>query len=113
LGNTLQAVQSHNYADPFTNPGQLDLTAHVDFFELATCAKNSGLLTAGPSDQGAWLLGVGITQRAKILAASNPDRAADINAARQRLVEPDAMGALFKTLAAYAQGWPQPEGFDL
>jgi SAM-dependent MidA family methyltransferase len=113
LGNTLQAVQSHNYADPFTNPGQLDLTAHVDFFELATCAKNSGLLTAGPSDQGAWLLGLGIDQRAQHLAASNPDRAADINAARQRLVEPDAMGALFKTLAAYAQGWPQPEGFGL
>jgi NADH dehydrogenase [ubiquinone] 1 alpha subcomplex assembly factor 7 len=113
LGNTLQAVQSHTYTDPFNNPGQVDLTAHVDFFALSNCARNSGLLTAGPSDQGDWLLGLGITQRAQILAASNPDRAGDINAERNRLVAPDAMGTLFKVLAAYAQGWPQPEGFDL
>jgi SAM-dependent MidA family methyltransferase len=113
LGNTLQAVQSHTYTDPFNNPGKVDLTAHVDFFALSNCARNSGLLTAGPSDQGAWLLGLGITQRAQILAASNPDRARDINAERNRLVAPDAMGTLFKVLAAYAQGWPQPEGFDL
>ena len=58
-------------------------------------------------------MGLGITQRAQILAASNPDRAGDINAERNRLVAPDAMGTLFKVLAAYAQGWPQPEGFDL
>jgi SAM-dependent MidA family methyltransferase len=113
LGSTLQAVQSHKYADPFTNPGQLDLTAHVDFFELSNCAKNCGLILAGPSDQGAWLSGIGIDQRARHLAASNPDRAADIIAARNRLVEPDAMGALFKVLATYAQGWPPPEGFGL
>ena len=113
LGDTLQAVQHHKYADPFTNPGQLDLTAHVDFFELSNCAENSGLLVAGPSDQGAWLLGLGIDQRAQTLAASNPSRAADIAAARNRLVAPDAMGALFKVLATYAQGWPQPAGFGL
>ncbi len=113
LGDTLQAVQHHTYADPFTNPGQLDLTAHVDFFELANCAKNSGLLVAGPSDQGAWLSGVGIDQRAQILTASNPTRAADITAARNRLVTPGGMGTLFKILAAYDQGWPQPAGFGL
>lgn len=113
LGDTLQAVQHHKYADPFTNPGQLDLTAHVDFFELSNCAKNHGLLVAGPSDQGAWLLSLGIDQRAQILAASNPTRAADITARRNRLVTPDAMGALFKVLATYAQGWPQPAGFGL
>ena len=113
LGDTLQAVQNHTYAGPFTNPGQVDLTAHVDFFALSNCAKNYGLMLAGPSDQGAWLLGLGIDQRAQHLAASNPDRAADITAARNRLVEPDAMGALFKVLVAYAQGWPQPQGFGL
>lgn len=113
LGGTLQAVQSHKYADPFSNPGQLDLTAHVDFSQLSNCAKNYGLMVAGPRDQGAWLWGLGIDQRAEHLVASNPDRAADITAARNRLVEPDAMGTLFKILAAYAQDWPQPEGFGL
>lgn len=113
LGDTLQAVQSHQYADPFTHPGQVDLTAHVDFFELSSCAKKYDLLVAGPNDQGTWLSGLGIDQRAQIVTASNPGRAADISAARNRLVAPDAMGALFKVLAAYAQGWPQPEGFGL
>lgn len=113
LGDTVQAIQSHQYADPFTNPGQLDLTAHVDFFELSNCAKKHGLLVAGPNDQGAWLSGLGIDQRAQILASANPDRAADMIAARNRLVAPDAMGTLFKVLAAYTQDWPQPEGFGL
>jgi SAM-dependent MidA family methyltransferase len=113
LGDTLQAVQSHTYGDPFTNPGELDLTAHVDFFELSNCAQKCGLLVAGPCDQGAWLSGLGIDQRAQILAASNPDMAADITAARNRLVAPDAMGTLFKVLAAYPPDWPQPQGFGL
>jgi SAM-dependent MidA family methyltransferase len=113
LGDTVQAIQSHQYADPFTNPGQLDLTAHVDFFELSNCAKKHGLLVAGPNDQGAWLSGLGIDQRAQILASANPDRAADMIAARNRLVAPDAMGTLFKVLAAYTHDWPQPEGFGL
>jgi NADH dehydrogenase [ubiquinone] 1 alpha subcomplex assembly factor 7 len=113
LGDTVQAVQSHQYADPFTNPGQLDLTAHVDFIELSNCAKKYGLLVAGPNDQGAWLSGLGIGQRAQILAAANPDRAADMIAARNRLVAPDDMGTLFKVLAAYTHDWPQPEGFGL
>ena len=113
LGDTVQAVENHRYADPFHNPGQIDLTAHVDFYELSNCAKNAGLLVAGPNDQGAWLSGLGIDRRAQILAASNPNKSAEITAARHRLVDPDAMGALFKVLAAYAQDWPQPEGFGL
>jgi NADH dehydrogenase [ubiquinone] 1 alpha subcomplex assembly factor 7 len=111
LGDTLQAVQNHTYADPFTDPGQRDLTAHVDFFALSNCAKNCGLMVAGPSDQGTWLSSLGIDQRTQHLAATNPGRAADITAARNRLVAPDAMGTLFKVLAAYTQGWPHPAGF--
>ena len=113
LGSTLQAVKNHQYADPFADPGQVDLTAHVDFLELAKRARNCGLMEAGPTDQGVWLSGLGIDQRAQSLAASNPSRAADINAARHRLVTRDAMGTLFKAMATYADGWPKPEGFGL
>lgn len=113
LGSTLQAVQNHQYADPFADPGQLDLTAHVDFLELANRARHCGLNVAGPSSQGVWLSGLGIDQRAKSLAQSNPDRASDIHAARNRLVQGDAMGVLFKVLAIYADGWPQPEGLSI
>jgi SAM-dependent MidA family methyltransferase len=111
LGSTLQAVQNHKYADPFSNPGHCDLTAHVNFHALALCAQRSGLNVAGPCNQGAWLSGLGVDQRAMSLAQANPDRATEISAARSRLVASESMGALFKVMATYAKGWPEPEGF--
>ena len=111
LGSTLQAVQNHKYADPFSDPGHCDLTAHVNFHALSLCAQRSGLNVAGPCDQGAWLSGLGIDQRAKILAQANPDRGPEISAACSRLVARESMGALFKVMATYAKGWPEPEGF--
>jgi SAM-dependent MidA family methyltransferase len=111
LGSTLQAVQNHKYADPFSDPGHCDLTVHVNFHALSLCAQRSGLNVAGPCDQGAWLSGLGIDQRAMSLAQANPDRATEISAARSRLVARESMGALFKVMATYAKGWPEPEGF--
>ena len=35
VGDTLQAVGRHAYADPLSAPGTIDLTAHVDFQALA------------------------------------------------------------------------------
>jgi SAM-dependent MidA family methyltransferase len=54
---------------------------------------------------------LGIDQRAMSLAQANPDRASEISAARKRLVARESMGALFKVMATYAKGWPEPEGF--
>ena len=39
LGETLQAVRGHRYADVLANPGEQDLTAHVDFEALAKAAS--------------------------------------------------------------------------
>lgn len=111
LGSTLQAVQDHQYADPFADPGDCDLTAHVNFHDLAQRAEARGLAVAGPTGQGAWLSGLGIDQRAQSLMKAHPDRAADINAARNRLVQRESMGALFKVMATYAKDCPLPEGF--
>lgn len=112
LGSTLQAVRDHQTTDPFADPGEIDLTAHVDFLALASRATNNGLIVSGPSNQGAWLSRLGIDQRAQALTKAHPDRAEDILAARNRLVLPDAMGSLFKVLATHSAGWPQPEGFS-
>lgn len=111
LGSSLQAVKNHVYADPFADVGQCDLTAHVDFSRLAQVAQDAGLSVAGPVDQGRWLSALGVRQRAEKLLQSHPDRAADIAAGVNRLVHPDAMGSLFKVMAAYAPSWPVPEGF--
>ena len=109
--DTLQAVRGHRYADPFANPGENDLTAHVDFAALAREGAAAGLRVAGPAAQGDWLERLGLSPRAASLSAAQPDRAAEIGAARDRLAAPDQMGTLFKTLALIAPDWPEPEGF--
>lgn len=110
-GDTLQAVKAHRFADPFADPGEVDLTAHVDFTPLADVARAARLTVAGPVGQGAWLRRLGIDARAKALADAAPARAAEFAGQRDRLVEAREMGDLFKIMAATAPGWPQPEGF--
>ncbi|MGB5076526.1 MAG: SAM-dependent methyltransferase [Sphingorhabdus sp.] len=111
LGSTLQAVKNHAYADPFSDPGNCDLTAHVNFFALANIARSRGLNVAGPTTQGVWLSSLGINQRAAMLAEKWPERAQEIFAARDRLVKTDEMGSLFKVMAVHSPNWPVPEGF--
>jgi SAM-dependent MidA family methyltransferase len=107
-GETLQAVSGHAFADPWQEPGSRDLTAHVDFESLARAAAAEGIRVAGPREQGEWLEAMGIALRAEALARSAPDRAQEVEAARERLVAPEQMGALFKVLALVSPGWPEP-----
>jgi NADH dehydrogenase [ubiquinone] 1 alpha subcomplex assembly factor 7 len=112
-GETLQAVRDHAYADPWEQPGESDLTVHVDFEALAAAAAAcAGVRVLGPVGQGAWLAALGIDARAAALARAAPARAAEIEAARDRLVAPGQMGDLFKIMALAAPGWPDPAGFQ-
>ena len=111
IGDTLQAVRGHAPANPFADPGEQDLTAHVDFATLEAAAEAEGAIAYGPVDQGDLLLALGIDSRAASLARGAPDRGDDLAAARQRLVAPDQMGLLFKAIAVTARGWPTPAGF--
>jgi SAM-dependent MidA family methyltransferase len=109
-GDTLQAVSRHQPVDPFLNPGEVDLTAHVDFTALGLSAANGGAIAAGPQPQGRWLHALGIETRAAKLAQAAPSRAAEVAAALMRLTGPTAMGELFQVMALAAPGWPMPEG---
>jgi SAM-dependent MidA family methyltransferase len=110
-GETLQAVARHGYADPWVEPGERDLTAHVDFEALGDAARAEGVRVYGPTGQGAFLQMLGIDARAAALARAAPDRSAEIDAARDRLTAPGEMGELFRVLALIAPGWPEPAGF--
>ena len=111
-GDTLQAVRGHRYADPLTEPGELDLTAHVDFEALARAATRAGATTTAVAPQGEWLKRLGIGARAEALIRSNPDRADIVTAALERLTAPDQMGRLFKMIAVHSPDWPVPAGFE-
>ena len=110
-GDTLQAVKAHRFADPFAAPGEVDLTAHVDFVALADVARGAGVTASPLAAQGDWLRRLGIDARLRTLAASAPGRADELKGQRDRLVDASAMGELFKVMAFTAPGWPAPAGF--
>src|SRR5690606_14656979 len=71
-GETLQAVRRHAYADPLEEPGETDLSAHVDFGALAAIARGAGLAVQPLATQGDFLRRLGIGERARMLSAANP-----------------------------------------
>lgn len=96
-GDSLQAVKAHAYHPVLADPGDADLTAHVDFLALAAAAAPAA--AHGPVPQGEWLQRLGIGVRAAQLVRANPARMPDLQAAYHRLIHPDEMGTLFKALA--------------
>jgi NADH dehydrogenase [ubiquinone] 1 alpha subcomplex assembly factor 7 len=110
-GSTLQAVRAHRKVDAFAQPGEADLTAHVDFATLANVALSRGCRWLGTTGQGAWLRALGIEARAQSLAQASPEHACAIAEAMARLVEDDQMGTLFKVMGLGAPSWPNGAGF--
>ncbi|UCI09368.1 class I SAM-dependent methyltransferase [Mesorhizobium sp. B1-1-8] len=98
VGDTLQALRRHDHEDVLANPGEADLTAHVDFAALAAAVLAHGLgveLTM----QGEFLLDMGLLERAGSLGAGADAKTRQvISDAVERLAGPAAMGQLFKVL---------------
>ena len=109
-GETLQAVKSHAFAELLDAPGEADISAHVNFEVLGDAAKAAGLAVAPLANQGDFLIRLGLGERAKALARSNPGEAANIARAIERLTAPDQMGTLFKAFCAHSPGL-RPAGF--
>jgi SAM-dependent MidA family methyltransferase len=118
FAETLQAVRRHGFVDPLAEPGEADLSAHVDFGGLRRAAESVGAAVHGPVSQGAFLRKLGLEARAAALKArAAPEQAAAIDAALDRLATPGTaerpgMGELFKVLALTAPGLPVPPGFE-
>ena len=111
-GDTLQAVRGHKFAPLLHDPGEQDLTAHVDFEAVAKAASEAGASVTSVVTQGVWLRRLGIDARASALTRSHPDRGEEVDAARRRLCDEDQMGKLFKVIAIHSPDWPPPAGFE-
>jgi SAM-dependent MidA family methyltransferase len=101
-GDTFQAIARHSFADPLRNPGQADVTAHVDFEALSRAAEDLGARVHGPVSQGEFLKRLGIeTRAAALMAKASPEISEDISGALKRLIGTGrgGMGSLFKVLA--------------
>ncbi len=113
LGETLQVVKSHQFADLFDTPGSCDITAHVDFENVANIALADDLAVHGPVTQGAFLRALGIEHRAERLwAVANEAQKESISTGLKRLIDTEQMGSLFKVLALCHDPLIRPEGFD-
>jgi SAM-dependent MidA family methyltransferase len=97
----------HAYSDPLAEPGEADLTFHVNFAALSTAAQDKSARVSGPMTQGAFLRALGIQVRAERLKQSAPELACDIDAAVARLTQPvPQMGTLFKVMGLAAPDSP-------
>ena len=112
FGDSFQAVRKQKSVGVLDHPGEADLTAHVNFADLAAKAKAAGLAVFGPRPQGAFLDALGIGQRAQqLLKVADAKQKKDIEAAVKRLTSAKEMGQLFKVLCLGAKGAPAPAGF--
>ena len=112
FGDSLQAMRAGQPVDPLAAPGEVDITAHVDFAAFAAAACAAGAVVHGPLPQGVFLQRLGFMTRAAILARLDPARAKAHLAAAHRLTAPEAMGRLFKVLALCDSSLPIPAGFE-
>lgn len=120
-GETLQAIKRHRFADPLSDPGEADLTAHVDFCSLGRAARAADAEVHGPVPQGEFLTRLGLYERAaKLRAHADARQAAAIDAALDRLAGSAPgragqthMAKLFKVLAVTAPGLRTPPGFEV
>jgi len=102
VGETLQAVDRHSFADPLSSPGVIDLTAHVDFQILGQAAESLGASVQGPVTQARFLKELGLEARAEaLLRKATPEQAEAITEAVERLTASGrtGMGELFKVMA--------------
>jgi SAM-dependent MidA family methyltransferase len=104
-GETLQALRRHAFADPLAEPGQADLTAHVDFAALVRGAEQAGAACHGPMPQGEFLTALGLVARAGRLGAGADEATREaLKEAVERLAGADEMGELFKVLVLTQPG---------
>lgn len=98
-GDTLQAVRQHRHEPVFVNPGEADVTAHVDFTSFACQLAELGLGVDGPISQAQFLSALGLAVRAeRLLGAAAPHQINGIEMGIGRLVAPHGMGGRFKAI---------------
>jgi SAM-dependent MidA family methyltransferase len=98
-GTLMCHYRHHAHDDPFYLPGLQDITAHVNFSDIAECGIDAGLELMGYTNQAFFLINCGIT---KLLQDTSPENLLDylpLSAQLQKLTSPAEMGELFKVIA--------------
>lgn len=112
FGDSFQAVRDHKFWPPLVNPGKADLTAHIDFQQLADATLHEGASVYGPVSQGRFLDTLGLAYRVEALCRgkSQSDQE-EIRQGAARLVSAGEMGELFKVMCLSSPSLAPPCGF--
>ena len=106
FGDTFQAIQNHQYADPLAEPGRADLTSHVDFAALRRTAALTNADVKPLKTQADFLLFMGLLERAGMLGRDGDQLAREkLQRQVERLAASDQMGELFKVFAMTGEPW--------
>ena len=108
---TLQSVKNHKYINPLLKPGKSDLSCKVNFKLLSTIARDAGLVVKGPITQKVFFEKLGINLRSVQLIKNNPKKKKEINEEKNRLIDDEGMGNLFKVIAITKNNYSIPEIF--
>jgi SAM-dependent MidA family methyltransferase len=96
LAGTLLGYRGHRVEeDPFTDPGLVDLTAHVDFTALQVLGERRGLRSVAFATQSEFLVASGLELELRALQDSPDTTAEDYLRARSgivRMLDPRYMG---------------------
>jgi SAM-dependent MidA family methyltransferase len=106
-GTLMCHYRHHAHDDPFFLPGLQDITAHVNFTDIAECGIDAGLELMGYTTQAFFLFNCGITD---LLRDTSPENVRDyqpLSAQLQKLTSPAEMGELFKVIAL-GKNLPEP-----
>ena len=96
LAGTLLGYRGHRVVEnPFEAPGQIDLTAHVDFTAVQSIAAGHGFRTVSMTTQSEFLVAAGLEEELRALQASPELTLAEYTRARSgivRMLDPRHMG---------------------
>lgn len=101
-GDSLQALKNHKYHNILENPGEADITSHVNFKMLKDIADSSGINSSDIITQSNFLnsMGIDIRKQALMKKASNSQKKT-IEDSIRRLIDIKEMGELFKVLIVW------------
>ncbi len=110
-GTLMCHYRHHAHADPFYLPGLQDITAHVNFTDIAEAGIDAGLTLLGYTHQAFFLINSGITELLAEVSPEDIKAYQPLSAQLQKLTSPAEMGELFKVIALGKQMAKPLSGF--
>ncbi len=113
-GGTLLCYCKHAFNEnPYQDPGDQDITAHVNFSALKAWGEDINIATSGYCPQGTYLVSSGIDEVITEYYAGSPDYLMEVSKVKG-LIMPQGMGESHNVMIQYKGGnTPELRGFEM